>query len=34
MRTGHCARWCFDGDFTKLHTLTAVRLGFADTVQV
>ena len=24
----------FDGDFTKLHKLTAVRLGFADTVQV
>ena len=24
----------FDGDFAKLHKLTAVRLGFADTVQV
>ena len=24
----------FYSDFTKLHTLTAVRLGFADTVQV
>jgi AcrR family transcriptional regulator len=24
----------FDGDFAKLHTVTAVRLGFADTVQV
>jgi hypothetical protein len=24
----------FDGDFAKLHKLTAVRLGLADTVQV
>ena len=24
----------FDGDFTKLHKVTAARLGFADTVQV
>jgi AcrR family transcriptional regulator len=24
----------FDGDFARLHKLTAVRLGFADTVQV
>jgi hypothetical protein len=24
----------YDGDFAKLHKLTAARLGFADTVQV